>query len=79
MIEATVQRTRGRPRGRTVGDALTVRLPDELRAELDQYVEQEDRPVAGVVRQALRQFFDANRTASAISTHSPEEELTEAS
>ena len=60
MVESTVRRTRGRPRGRTVGTPLVVRIPDELRAELERYVEEEDRPAAGVVRQALRQYFDRN-------------------
>ena len=60
MVESSVRRTRGRPRGRTVGAPVVVRLPDELRAELERYVEEEDRPAAGVIRQALRQFFDQN-------------------
>lgn len=50
-------RKRGRPRGRTVGDTLAVRLPPELYEALRRVGERDDRPLSGIVRQALRQHL----------------------
>ncbi len=48
---------RGRPRGRTVGEQFHVRLPAELENALRRKAQTEDRPAAGIVRQALRQYL----------------------
>lgn len=39
-------------------EQLVVRVPTELRAELGARAEAEDRPLAQVVRRALRFYFD---------------------
>ena len=51
------KRQRGRPRGRTVGAQFGVRLPPHLEDALHRVAEREDRPAAGIVRQALRQYL----------------------
>jgi predicted transcriptional regulator len=48
-----------RPRGRKVGEAVTVRLPPDLEEVLRQRADAEDRPLAGIVRQAVRHYFAA--------------------
>lgn len=50
-------RKRGRPRGRTVGPQFGVRLPPDLENALHAAAEREDRPAAGIMRQALRQYL----------------------
>ena len=50
---------RGRPYGRTVGERFSVRLTPELEDALHRKAEAEDRPAAGIVRQALRQYLAA--------------------
>jgi len=50
----------GRPRGRTVGPTIPVRLPPEVEEALRRRAEAEDRPLAGLVRQAIRQYLAAD-------------------
>lgn len=47
----------GRPRGRTVGHVIGVRVPPDLEAALRRRSEAEDRPLAGLVRQAIRHYL----------------------
>ncbi len=56
---------RGRPRGRKVGDQLAVRLPVDLDSALRRLAEREDRPLAGIVRQALRRYLAEELAAAA--------------
>lgn len=37
-------------------NTLTVRLPDELRADLQQISEAENKPVSDIVRESLRRY-----------------------
>jgi predicted transcriptional regulator len=37
-------------------NTLTIRLPDELRAELQRISQDENKPVSDVVRESLRQY-----------------------
>ena len=55
---------RGRPRGRKVGETIAVRLPPDVDNALRRIAEREDRPLAGIVRQALRSYL-AEELASA--------------
>ena len=57
LEEMTAKGKRGRPFGRTVGDRFSVRLPPDLEDRLRRKAEAEDRPAAGIVRQALRQYL----------------------
>jgi len=53
-------RKRGRPKKETVMDTLAIRLPDDLVAQLDKYVEwlQEDLPGLNITRaDAVRQLL----------------------
>ena len=53
-------RKRGRPKKDTVMDTLAIRLPDDLVAQLDKYVEwlQEDLPGLNITRaDAVRQLL----------------------
>lgn len=54
---------RGRPRGRTVGAAYTVRLPDDLREALQRRILGDDRAGAGVMRNALRRELEPELAA----------------
>ncbi len=38
-------------------DTLTIRLPDELRADLQQISQAENKPVSDVVRESLRRYI----------------------
>lgn len=67
-------RKRGRPRGRTVGAQFGFRLPPDLEDALHRVAEREDRPAAGVVRQALRQYLAADLQALDLETEADEEE-----
>lgn len=52
---------RGRPRmGSAPAKSFPVRLDPDLRAALDERAEQDGRPAAEIVRDALRQFLDAS-------------------
>jgi predicted DNA-binding protein len=57
MVTTPTKPKRGRPRGRTVGDRYAVRMPRDLEDALRRKAEVEDRPAAGIVRQALRQYL----------------------
>ena len=47
------------PRGRPpIGDKLTVRIPPDMRDELDAYAAKWDVPVAEAVRMILRDWID---------------------
>lgn len=68
------KRQRGRPRGRTVGQQFGVRLPPDLEDALHRVAEREDRPAAGIVRQALRQYLaDDLQATGEVSTTDDEE------
>lgn len=72
------KRKRGRPRGRTVGPQFGVRLPPDLENALHRVAEREDRPAAGIVRQALRQYL-AEELAAAEADGGDEELIAQAS
>jgi len=55
----------GRPRGRIVGPTIQVRVPPEVESALRRRAELEDRPLAFVVRQAVREFVAADLEAAA--------------
>ena len=38
-------------------ETLTVRLPDELRADLQQISRDQNKPVSDVVRESIRRYF----------------------
>jgi predicted transcriptional regulator len=69
---------RGRPFGRTVGERFSVRLPPDLEDVLRRKAEAEDRPAAGIVRQALRQYLAEDLAQEAPET-SDEELIAQAS
>lgn len=47
------------PRGRPpIGDKVTVRIPDDMRAELDAYATKWGVPMAEAVRMILRDWLD---------------------
>jgi predicted transcriptional regulator len=70
---------RGRPRGRTVGDCYAVRMQPDLEAALRRKAEVEDRPAAGIVRQALRQYLGEDFIQAAAAEISDEEVTAQAS
>lgn len=74
----TEQRKRGRPFGRTVGDRFSVRLPPDLEDVLRRKAKAEDRPAAGIVRQALRQYL-ADELASEPLASGDQEVIAQAS
>jgi predicted transcriptional regulator len=38
-------------------DTLTIRLPEELKADLQRISENEDKPVSDIVRESLRRYI----------------------
>ncbi|MDY6823823.1 MAG: ribbon-helix-helix protein, CopG family [Thermodesulfobacteriota bacterium] len=38
-------------------DTLTIRLPEELKADLQRISESEDKPVSDIVRESLRRYI----------------------
>jgi predicted transcriptional regulator len=38
-------------------DTLTIRLPEDLKAELQRISENEDKPVSDIVRESLRRYI----------------------
>jgi predicted transcriptional regulator len=58
---------RGRPRGRKVGPTIPVRLPPDVEEALRRRAEAEDRPLAGLVRQAIREYLASDLEAAKAS------------
>jgi predicted DNA-binding protein len=75
-VTTPTKRKRGRPRGRTVGDRYAVRMPPDLEDALRRKAELEDRPAAGIVRQALRQYLGEDFIRATASAETSDEEVT---